>query len=108
MLTFFAVNRHASVALIARGLLGSRQYDSFGMGFYYNGISRNLRNSIGQLTDGTTVKNENGIEIFYDLAITPAINVTTGYQHIWNPLVASVAVKQDHADLFLARLNLVW
>ena len=102
------VNRHASVALIARGLLGSRQYDSFGMGFYYNGISRNLRNSIGQLTDGTTVKNENGIEIFYDLAITPAINVNAGYQHIWNPLVASVAVKQNHADLFLARLNLVW
>ena len=102
------VNRHASVALLARGLLGSRQYDSFGMGFYYNGISRNLRNSIGQLTDGTTVKNENGVEIFYDFAITPAINVNAGYQHIGNPLVASVAVKQDHADLFLVRLNLVW
>jgi hypothetical protein len=102
------VNRNASVALLARGLLGSRQYDSFGVGFYFNGISRNLKNSIRQLTAGTTVKNENGIEIFYDFAITPAINVNAGYQHIWNPFVANVTVNQNHADLFLARLNLVW
>jgi hypothetical protein len=102
------VNRNASVALLVRGLLGSRQYDSFGMGFYYNGISRKLKNSIGQLTDGTTVKNESGIEIFYDFAITPALNLNAGYQHIWNPLIASVTVNQAHADVFLARLNVVW
>jgi len=96
------------VALLARGLLSSRQYDSFGIGFYYNGVSEKFKNSIRQLTDGTTVKNENGIEIFYDFAITPAINVNAGYQHIWNPLTASVTVNQDHADLFLVRLNVVW
>jgi porin len=101
------VNQDASVALLARGLLSSRQYDSFGIGFYYNGVSEKFKNSIRQLT-GTTVKNENGIEIFYDFAITPAINVNAGYQHIWNPLTASVTVNQDHADLFLVRLNVVW
>jgi porin len=101
------VNHDASVALLARGLLSSRQYDSFGIGFYYNGVSEKFKNSIRQLT-GTTVKNENGIEIFYDFAITPAINVNAGYQHIWNPLTASVTVNQDHADLFLVRLNVVW
>src|SRR5262249_12734188 len=74
------VNRDASVALLARGLFGSRQYDSFGVGFYYNGISRGMKNSIRQLT-GTTVRNENGMEIFYDFAITPAINVNASYQH---------------------------
>lgn len=102
------VNRDASVALLARGLVSSRQYDSFGIGFYYNGVSEKFKNSIRQLTDGTTVKNENGIEIFYDFAITPAINVNAGYQHIWNPLTASVTLNQDHADLFLIRLNVVW
>jgi porin len=101
------INQDASVALLARGLLSSRQYDSFGIGFYYNGVSEKFKNSIRQLT-GTTVKNENGIEIFYDFAITPAINVNAGYQHIWNPLTASVTVNQDHADLFLVRLNVVW
>lgn len=102
------INRHASVALLARGLLDSRQYDSFGIGYYHNGISRGLKNSIRRLTDGTTVRNENGMEIFYDFAVTPAINVNAGYQHIWNPFVAGVTVNQDHADLFLARLNVVW
>ena len=102
------VNQAASAALLARGLFGRRQYDSFGMGFYYNGISKDLKNSVSQLTDGTTVKNENGLEIFYDFAITPAININVGYQHIWNPLTASVTLNRNHADLFLARLNLVF
>jgi porin len=102
------VNRDASVALLATGLLDSRQYDSFGVGFYYNGISGKFKNTIRQLTEGTTVKNENGLEVFYNFAVTPAINVNAGYQHIWNPLTASVTVKQDHADLFLVRLNLAW
>src|SRR5262245_38380870 len=101
------VNRDASVALLATGLSDNRQYDSFGIGFYYNGISGKFRNSIRQLTN-TTVKSENGIEIFYNFAITPAISVNASYQHIWNPLTASVTVSQNHADLFLARLNMAW
>ena len=103
-----SITRDASVALLAEGLFRTRQYDSFGIGFYYNGISRDLKNSMQQLTDGTTVRNENGIEMFYNFAITPAINVNASYQYMWNPLVASVAVHQDHADLLIARLNLVW
>jgi len=102
------LTRDASVALFARGLWDSRQYDSFGMGFYYNVVSGKFKNSIQQLTAGTTVRNEKGIEVFYDFAITPAIRVNPGYQHIWNPLIAGVAVKQNHADLFLARLNLAF
>jgi hypothetical protein len=101
------LNRDASVALLATGLSDNRQYDSFGIGFYYNGISGKFRNSIRQLTN-TTVKSENGIEIFYNFAITPAISVNASYQHIWNPLSASVTVNQNHADLFLARLNMAW
>ena len=102
------VNRDASVAFLARGLWDGRQYDSFGIGYYYNGISSGLKNSIHQLTDGTTVRDENGIEIFYDFAITPAINVNASYQHIWDPLAANVTVNQNHADLFMVRLNLVF
>jgi hypothetical protein len=101
------VDTAASVALLAEGLWNSRQYDSFGIGFYYNGVSRNLKNSIQQLTD-IRAKNENGVEIFYNFAVTPAINVNAGYQHIWNPLVATVTANQDHADLLMVRLNLVW
>src|SRR5215813_15322541 len=98
-----------SVALLARGLWDSREYDSFGVGYYVNDVSGDFKDAISQLTAGTTtVKNEKGIEIFYDFALTPAIRLIPGYQHIWNPLIAGVAVGQDHADLFLARLTLAW
>src|SRR5262249_49813802 len=101
------INRDASAAVLAEGLWRSRQYDSFGLGYYYNGFSSQLKNSIQQLT-GTAVKNESGIETFYNFAITPAINLNASYQHVWNPLTASLAVQKDYADLFMARLNLVW
>jgi porin len=101
------VDTDASIALLAEGLWNSRQYDSFGIGFYYDGVSRNLKNSIRQLTD-ITARNETGAEIFYNFAVTPAISVNAGYQHIWNPLAAAVTANQDHADLFMVRLNLVW
>ena len=79
------------------------------MGFYYNAISSDLKNDIAQLTAGTaTVKDEKGIEVFYDFAITPAIRLIPSYQHVWDPLTAEVSRKQSGADVFLARLNLAW
>jgi porin len=103
------VARHASVALFAHGLSDDRPNDSFGMGFYYNGLSRRLKDDIAQLTAGTAAaQNEEGLEIFYDFAITPAISLLPSYQHIWNPLTADVASHQRRADVFLARLSLRW
>ncbi len=99
----------ASVALAAHGIFDSRPYDSFGVAFYYNAISDDLKNDVSRLTAGTVnVKNESGIEAFYDFAITPAIRIIPSYQHIWNPLTATVATNQNHADVFLARLTVVW
>jgi hypothetical protein len=101
------LTRDWSAALFARGLWDSREYDSFGVGFYHNVISGLFKNAIDQLT-GITLENEKGIEVFYDFAITPAIRVEPGYQHVWNPLVAAVAVKENHADLFQLRFNVAW
>jgi porin len=53
-------------------------------------------------------KDERGAEVFYHLAITPAVRLIPSYQHIWNPLIAGVASKQDSTDLFLVRLNIAW
>jgi hypothetical protein len=103
------ITRDASVALFAHGLFDGREYDSFGVGFYYNAISSDLKIDIAQLTAGTaTVKDEKGIEVFYDFAITPAVRLIPSYQHIWDPLTAEVSRKQSGADVFLARLNLAW
>lgn len=103
------ITRDASVALFANGLSDRRPNDSFGLGIYHNGISQPMKNDIARLTGATaTVKNENGLEIFYDVAITPAIRLIPSYQHIWNPLTAEVAKNERSADVFLLRLSLTW
>ena len=96
-----------SVALLARGLWDSRQDDSFGVGYYYNAVSGELKDSIGQLTGGTNVENEKGFEVFYDFALTPALRIIPSYQYVWNPLVAQVAAGHRSASVFLLRLTAV-
>jgi porin len=101
------ITRDASVALFANGLADHRPNDSFGLGIYHNGISQPLKNDFTRLA-GATAKNEQGLEVFYDVAITPAIRLIPSYQHIWNPLTAEVAKNERSADVFLLRLSLTW
>jgi hypothetical protein len=100
------LNRDGSVGVYGRGLLNSRQYDNYGVGFYYNAISGDLKQDIERLTGGPPIKNEKGIEVFYDFAITPAIRVNPGYQHVWDPLTAQVVTNHRWANVFLLRFNL--
>ena len=98
------VTRDGSIALFANGLLNTRKYDRFGFGAFENQISDRFKQDIRQLTAGTSsAKNEQGVEAFYDFALTPAFRIIPGYQHLWNPLTARVTAKQDHADIFLLR-----
>jgi hypothetical protein len=97
-----------SVALFARGLAESRAYDSVGVGWYMNGISPDLQNQVRKYTRGAiNVQNEQGLEVFYDYALTPAFRIIPSYQHIWNPL-AAVAVGNDHTDLWMMRGTVVF
>jgi hypothetical protein len=103
------ITRDASAALIANGLSDGRPDDSFGLGIYHNGISQPLKGDLARFTGATaTPKNENGLEVFYDFAITPAIRVIPSYQRIWNPSTAAVVKKEGGADVFLVRLSLTW
>ena len=103
------VARHASAALFANGLSDHRRNDSFGLGIYHNGISRPLKTDIARLTEATaTLENEQGLEVFYDVAITPAIRLIPSYQHIWNPTTAKVAKNERGADFFLLRSSVTW
>ena len=103
------VTRDESAALLANGLSDYRPDDSFGVGIYHNGISRLLKDDIARLTGATgTLKNENGLEIFYDFAITPAIRLIPSYQHIWNPLTAALVQNDRRADVFLVRVSLIF
>jgi carbohydrate-selective porin OprB len=102
------ITRDASVALFAYGL-SHRPNDSFGLGIYHNGINQPFKNDFKQLTGAAvTIKNENGLEVFYDVAITPAIRLIPSYQHIWNPMTAGVAKNEHGADVLLLRTSLTW
>ncbi len=100
-----------SVALFARGLAESRAYDSVGVGWYMNGISPDVQNQVrglaSKLGAKIDVQNEQGLEVFYDYALTPAFRIIPSYQHIWNPL-AAVAVGNDHTDLWMMRSTVVF
>jgi carbohydrate-selective porin OprB len=103
------ITSDVSVALFARGILDSRENDSFGVGFYHDRISDKLKNSLAVLSEGNAVANdESGMEVFYNLAITPAVRLIPSYQHIWHPLAAEVAEGQDGADIVQVRLTTAW
>jgi hypothetical protein len=103
------ITRDASAALFANGLSDHRRDDSFGLGTYHNGISQPLKNDIARLTGATsTLKNEEGLEAFYSVAITPAMRLIPSYQHIWNPMAAEVVKNERAANVFLLRLSLTF
>lgn len=56
----------------------------------------------------SSASNEQDFEVFYDFAITPAIRLIPGYQHIRNPLAAQVTKGTTQADVFLTRLTVAW
>jgi len=103
------ITQDYSVGLIAHGLINVRSYDSFGVAYYYNVFSNDFKSAFTNITFGESrASNEQGLEVFYDFAITPAIRLIPSYQHIWNPLAAQVSKGTTHADVFLTRLTVAW
>jgi len=95
--------------LFEHGLASSRPYDSFGVGYFYNNFSGDLKQSLSELSLGSVkLRNESGLEVFYDFAVTPAIRLIPSYQHIWEPFFAETQTQRQSADIFLARLTVVW
>jgi porin len=103
------VARQANLALFARGVIEARPDDSFGAGYYYNGISHDLKQSVSLLSrDTIKIHNERGAEVFYHFAVTPAVRLIPSYQHIWDPLAAGAAAHQNHADIGTVRITVAW
>ena len=58
------LHRFYSIGLVGTGIIPGRDRDRFGVGYYYQQLSDNR---IGLLTDD----NEQGVEVFYNMAVTP-------------------------------------
>jgi porin len=88
----------ASVGLGGRGVLPGRERDTFGIGYYYTRFRETRLTGNGPL--GLFEDESSGLEAFYNVSITPAVNLTFDAQ-VQEPLVANT----DDAVIFGARLN---
>ena len=78
-----------------RGLFDARPDDSFGIGYYYNDLSK--ARFLDKVDDGQ------GAEAFYNFAITPGVRFTTGAQWIKSP-----GSRIDDAIVLSTRLQMTF
>jgi carbohydrate-selective porin OprB len=104
-----AITTHFSLAALVHGLVDVRPNDSFGIGAFYNKLSGDLKNGVRVFSGGDiSIDDESGIEVFYNVGITPAIYLNTSYQHVWNPFTAALAGGDDSADILMVRIHTEW
>ena len=93
-----AYNVYAMGGLGGRGLVPGRPYDRLGAGFYWLKESDDLDDQPGDLLD-----DETGIEVFYNVALTPAVQLTFDAQWIDTGIKAN-----DNATVLGMRLMTVF
>ncbi len=89
--------RFYSIGLGGKGIIEGRDNDTFGVGYYHIDLSDKLGNVISD-----RFGDSDGIEIFYNIEVTPSIHITPDFQII-NPsnesidtaYVAGMRVKID-------------
>ena len=101
------IDLFGSFGIGGKGIISGREYDEFGLGWYYTGISSDFNDFIssrpvlsGLLPDGS--KSENGIEAYYNFAFTPALQFTFNAQYIFNP----VLTREDDVFILGGRLQM--
>lgn len=66
-----------------KGLIPSRDQDRYGIGYYYLKIANDLRNTIPALPRARVgLDHEQGVEMFYNIAVTPWLHVTPDLQFV--------------------------
>jgi porin len=85
-----------SFGVSGTGVIPGRDRDTFGIGYYYTGISDDL------LDQTDLLRNIEGCELFYNFEVTPWLHITpdfqvfeTGYKNLSTDIVGGVRVKID-------------
>jgi len=91
------VQQFYSLGLGGKGLIPGRDRDTFGVGYYYVGLSDKLPQTVQDRS-----RDEQGVEIYYNIAVTPWLHVTPDLQIISparkivdTTVVAGLRVKID-------------
>ncbi len=64
-------------------MLSGRENDTFGAGFFYNGLSNDFKRLLGGPLGqrrGLAQQDEYGVEVYYNVAVTPWCHVTGDLQ----------------------------
>ena len=77
------------VGLGGTGLVPGRSADTWGLGYYYDGLSDYLKDALAPVVK---LRDEQGLEIFYDVALTPWFDVSVDLQVIRPGLASDTAV----------------
>jgi porin len=72
-----------------KGLVPGRSQDNWGIGYYYDRFSQDLKDA---LAPAQTLRNEQGIEVFYNFALTPWCVLGLDLQVIRPALASATAV----------------
>ena len=78
----------ARVGIGGTGLIPGRSRDNWGIGYYYDNPSPDLKESLSPLL---TIRDEPGVEIFYNFAVTPWLTLGVDLQVI-NPSLGNDTV----------------
>ena len=78
------IQQFYSIGVGGKGLIPGRDRDTFGIGYYYVVVSDKLPQLIQQ-----GVRNEQGVELYYNVAVTPWLHITPDLQ-ILSPTKKSV------------------
>jgi porin len=71
------IRYYASVGVGGRSMLSCRPLDSFGLGYFYLGLSDQVK----ELTRNVRpLRDEYGVELFYNVAVTPWCRLTPNFQ----------------------------
>ena len=92
------VEHFYSIGISGKGLIPGRENDSFGVGYYYLGMS----DKIGPIVRSFIDDKEQGVELYYNIEITPWLHITPDIQIIEpagrgidTTVVAGIRVKVD-------------
>lgn len=100
-----AVSQFYSFGVGGKGIIASRPDDRFGVGWYYSRFSDDLKNNLRVLRRG--LHNEQGVEAFYNIQVTPAVTVTPNLQVIVDPAARGPnPASEDYALVFGVRLQM--
>jgi len=100
-----AISQFYSFGVGGKGIIASRPDDRFGVGWYYARFSDDLKNNLRVLRRG--LRNEQGVEAFYNIQVTPAVAVTPTLQVIIDPAARGPnPASDDYALVFGVRLQM--